>query len=235
MSRPIDYDDLPPDVRARVPKGIKVGEQSPLLAARGAQAARKRQRVGKSLEQELELVHQLYELRGRARIRKQHPATFIQGEDKRGPVLRFAKGGAAVDYAGSAYVDGESRTIAFDLKSETDATYVHDPKQIHQLTELLARRDFDELAFLLIICAPMKVGYLVTDPAALRALEHGQELLLRRPRFAGVGSGRRVANDPRAFDHLVPHFLAPQELLVSPDVVRWDWLNRLETLIQEGT
>src|SRR4051812_1815838 len=92
----VDPDDLAPHVREKVERvrarsvvnGIEVGPNSALLAAGGAQRAHKRQRVGKSLEQELEVVHQLYELRGRARVRKQHPATYVEGRDRKGPVLR---------------------------------------------------------------------------------------------------------------------------------------------------
>lgn len=239
----VDPDDLAPNIREKVERararivvnGIEVGPNSPLLAAAGAQRAQKRQRVGRSLEQEMELVHQLYEHAGRARIRKTHPPTYVERRDRKGPVLRYQAGGGGVDYTGTARVAGKARAIAFDLKSEESATYAHDPKQGHQLRELLDRQRFGDLAFLLIICAPMNVGYLIIDESMLRMLQLGRDVVLRVARFAGKGSGRRTANNRAAFDHLVPHFYAPNELLVRPDVPRWDWLFRLEQLVKGTT
>lgn len=233
MAREIDWEDLPPSVRARVPQGIKVGENSPLLAGAKAEARRQQHARGDSLEAELTIVHQLYELQGRATIAQAHPPTFVQGKDKRGPILRYARGGAAVDFYGTARVLEKSRSVYFDAKSCERAAYAHEPRQYHQLQELLKRRKFGALTFLLIIDRPLGVGYLIAGEAELEQLLTGKELTLREPIYHGEGSGRREKGDRLNHRYLLPHFFAPEALLTREDQIRWDWLSQLETLVRE--
>jgi penicillin-binding protein-related factor A (putative recombinase) len=234
MARPVDLKSLKPELRERVINGVKVGPNSPLVAHEKAKARRAQHAAGDSLEDELSIVHQLYELRGRATIERAHPATFVERKDKRGPILRYAKGGAAVDFYGTANVGGKSRSIYFDAKSCSAATYAHEPRQYHQLQELVKRQRFGALAFLLIADRTLGAAYIVLGEDTLLQLLRGRELTLRKPIYHGEGTGRREKGDRLNHRYLYPHFFTPEGLMQHEDVPRWDWLSRLETLAKEG-
>jgi penicillin-binding protein-related factor A (putative recombinase) len=238
VARLLDWDELPAEVRARIPKGTKLADTSPLLAAAKAQRRREQHAAGASLEDELSLVHQLYEHQKRATIERAHPPTVVAGKDQRGPILRYARGGAAVDFYGTANVAGKSRSVYFDAKSCNNATYAHEPKQLHQIRELVKRRLFGALTFLLIVDRSLGVGYIVSGDEDLVALIAGRELTLREPIYHGEGSGRREKGDRLNHRFLYPHFFAPEGIeagrMERQDVPRWDWLTRLDTLVREG-
>jgi penicillin-binding protein-related factor A (putative recombinase) len=217
-------------------RGIVLGPGSPLR--QDLEASRRgstRTRAGKSFEDELDRVHALYERQGIAKL--EHvpiPTVPTHAKDRYGRVLRIASASeAACDYLGIATLDGRDRTVVFDAKSFDAATYTHEPKQRYQLAKLLEYKALGAEAFLLLRATTLGVCYLVRDEASLRLLHAGGAITLREAVFGGEGSGRRKRGDASKFRHHYPTLSAPAELLVREDVVRWNWLSVLRTLVRE--
>ena len=230
-TRGIPFDDLPPEAKAKVPK---LGPNSPLAGESGkaierARRGSRRAKAGSGFEAELEAVHRIYEMRGKAKLTQVYPPT-LKVRTARGWELQYRPGGAPCDFFGAALIGGVSRPVIFDAKSCERTTYAHEPEQVHQLRMLLAYQKVGAEAFLLIRDAKLRVCYIVRDPAVLRDLALGGGITLRAARYLGEGSGRRTANDRDLFDHFYPAIFEPGELLVSQSTPRWDWLKLLETL-----
>lgn len=217
----ISIDELPLEARAKLPE---LGPNSPLRrevdeSIERSQRGRRRQRAGAGFEAELEAVHQLYALKGQARvIRLKAPARW----DAKLKHFVLDAGGGPCDFRGTL-ANGQS--VTFDAKSWEPATYTHEPKQLHQLQELLDEDRMRAIAFLLVRVPSMHLAYLIRDRVMLSLLRSGKSIELRSAVWAGKGSGRRQANDPDAFTHHFPVLREPTELLISQSVPRWDWLS----------
>jgi penicillin-binding protein-related factor A (putative recombinase) len=232
MSRAsIDVGDLPPDVRARLPQ---LGPNSPIAgehqqgahfdaaAAERSRRARTRQRAGAGFEQELEAVHRIYELEGRAKLHRLTPPMRKVGNQ-----WIHAKGGAPCDFLGVARIAGVPRTVVFDAKSWTESRYTHEPEQLHQVRTLLDFAAVGAIAFLLLRDATLGLAYLVHERRTLAELALGHSILLCEPKRTGT---KRVKGDRAAWTHHYPVVEEPSELLLSQSTPRWDWLGALSSL-----
>jgi hypothetical protein len=232
--REISLSELPPDAQERVVqkhRGVALGPGSPLRrpetfdekkAAR-SQAARKRGRVGKGLEDELEIVHGIYLLQRRAKIERIRPNTVWKRGEK-GWELRLAPGGAPMDFMGTTRSFGST---ILDAKVCENATYTHQAEQYHQLDRLREHHDMGAMAFLLVASQQLGVAYIIGDPQAWTWLRQGKGIMLR-----GVKEdrARSTAGTPEGFTHEWPYITRPRDLLVMQSTPQWDWLSLLEQL-----
>lgn len=167
-----------------------------------------RQRAGAALERALDATHRLYETEGRGKVWRNHVPTRIVRDG-----ARVAAGVGAVDYTGAVRPElkGPLVPVAFDVKvlGKGRTGYVHEPKQRHQLVELLEARRQGFAAFLLVEVRELGAAFPIFGKVFLRGLLQGGEVtLLSGPPKARVAAGWEGINYAMGFGYQY-HILVP--------------------------
>lgn len=237
MSRPAEFEDLPPEEQERIGKLFDAADAGMAARVRRSIGGRTRLDTGADFEGELDQAHTQFEFRKWGRIRRNHiPTKVITDRKNGGGPRRIVVSGADVDRSGWVSVECfEEATIfnkagwhgvpysargqyhqiipvSFDAKvlPEAAATYQHAKDLQHQLHSLRDAANAGEYAFLLILCRRLELVFAIPIQKHFDALVSGR----------GVKVYERL--DGGRIGTLLPHVRR------DPLIVGWNWIPLLQ-------